>query len=353
MLERGEALADDADPVTRCRLILDRAWIAWTFGHTTEMAEPTQKGLAIAREIGDATLLSSALDAAAAGPWDQGRYKSSLAITRERLEVLRSAPEDSYSAEVELGDALHMTISNLVQTGEFAEASRVAREARERDLSQGVVDTGWARELMSAYYLGEWDLVLQMAERVRAEWGGRVVVRSAFAADMATPGAVLGCRGDDGGAEEWFALAEAMTTEITRRASEGVRMLRADVLMHRGAFAEAGRLLTPTERAWSWWRAPYTAGRAEAFVLAGRDDAAGALDLADEHAGDNRYAVAMARRARALHENDESGLAEALALFEALGCGFQAARTAWLLGGRRREEAASTFRRLRTPPPVS
>src|SRR5262249_22296359 len=29
MLERGEALAGDADPVTRCRLILDQGWIAW------------------------------------------------------------------------------------------------------------------------------------------------------------------------------------------------------------------------------------------------------------------------------------------------------------------------------------
>jgi hypothetical protein len=165
---------------------------------------------------------------------------------------------------------------------------------------------------------------------------------------------VLGCRGDDGGAEEWFALAEAMFTEPAMpRAAEGVRMLRTDVLLHRGSFVEAARILTPTEKAWSWWRAPYLAGRAEAFVLAGRDDAADALDLADTHAGDNRYAVAMARRARALHDDDEGGLGEALSAFEAIECGFQAARTGWLLGGSKREEAATTFERLRTPPPVS
>ena len=41
MLERGESLADQADPVTRGRLVLDRAWLAWAFGQTADMAEAT------------------------------------------------------------------------------------------------------------------------------------------------------------------------------------------------------------------------------------------------------------------------------------------------------------------------
>src|SRR5438034_11773407 len=99
-----------------------------------------------------------------------------------------------------------MMIATLLQTSDFAEAAAVARRARELDLARGVVDTGWSRELMAAFYLGEWDRVLEMAELVRSEWRGYIVSRSALAADIATAGAILGCRGDDGGAGEWFAL---------------------------------------------------------------------------------------------------------------------------------------------------
>ena len=353
MIRRGEELADEGDVVTRGRLILDRAFYAWAFGEVADMSAAAEEGLAIARKAGDLALLSSALDAAAAVPWDEGRFREALSLTQERLDLLRSAPEDAGALAVELGDALHMTVATLLQLGDFAEAAKVAREARERDLSSGVIDTGWSREMMSAYYLGEWDRVVEMAELIRAEWGGRVISRSAFAPDMATPGAVLGCRGDAAGAEEWFALAEAMVSDSTARAFEGVRMLRADALIHRGEFADASQLTSEViEVQWSWWRTSYLATRAEAYVLAERPDAGEAVALAEANTGDNRYARAVTTRARGLRSQDEPDLAAALREFEAIGCAFQAARTGWMLGGARREEAMRAFERLRVPPPA-
>jgi hypothetical protein len=354
MQERGEKLASEADPVTRGRLVLNRAWLAWAYSTTGDMADAAEEGLALARETGDVGFLSAALDAATTIPWDEGRFEAAAALARERLELLEFIPEGEYALAVELGDALHMMIATLLQTSDFAAAATVARRARELDLKRGVIDTGWSRELMAAYYLGDWDRVLEMAEMVRAEWRGNLISRSALSSDMAVPGAILGCRGDDSGAEEWFALGEAMISDMRMnpRASEGVRMLRADVLIHRGDFADAARITAEMSVKWSWWRAAYLATRAESQVLAGLPDALAAIETADEAAGDNRYARATAQRARALLEDDSDGLETALSGLEAIGCAFQAARTGWLLGGERGREAAATFERLRVPPPV-
>jgi hypothetical protein len=243
-------------------------------------------------------------------------------------------------------------IATGLQTGNFAEAARYARRAREEDLARGIVDTGWARELLPAYYLGEWDRVLEMAELVRAEWATRILARASFAIDMAAPGAVLGCRGEEGAAEEWFAIADAMLPEgLERGAIEGVAMLRADVHIHHRRYAEAARVTERLGRKWSWWRASYLATRAEAQLLAGKRESNRALAAAEEAVGENAYAVAILRRARGIAEEDRDRLVAALAGFEELGCAFQAARTGWLLGGDSRRAAAAIFERLRMPPP--
>jgi class 3 adenylate cyclase/tetratricopeptide (TPR) repeat protein len=351
MMRRGEALIDDADLVTRGRLVLDRAFIAWSFGPVEEMDGPLDEALEIARAAGDPGLISAALDAAAGRAWGKGRFRDSVQASHERLELLENE-ETSPELDREVADALHMMIATLLQTGDFRASAEWAQRAREADLAKGIVDTGWARELMPAYYLGEWDRVLEMAELVRAEWSARVLARAAFAPDMATPGAILGCRGDDAGAEEWFALAGALLPDGAERgAREGVAMLRAEIHLHHGRHVEAARATERPARKWSWWRATYLAIRAESQLLAGKRDAGAALAAAEEIAGDNAYALATLRRVGAIAADDPDELAAARDAFAAIGCVYQVARTGWLLGGEARGEAATTFERLRVPAP--
>ena len=205
---------------------------------------------------------------------------------------------------------------------------------------------------MPAYYLGEWDRVLEMAALVRAEWATRMLTRASFAIDMAAPGAVLSARGDDAAAEEYFGIAHAMLPgEGDQAAIEGVSMLRAEVLLHHRRYGEAARVTERLARTWSWTRASYIATRAEAHLLAGKRDPAMAIAAAEQAAGENPYAVAVLRRTRAIADDDRDELAAALAAFEGLGCIFQAARTGWMLGGDERLAAMAAFERLGVPPP--
>ncbi len=95
-----------------------------------------------------------------------------------------------------------------------------------------------------------------------------------------------------------------------------------------------------------WWRPLYLATCAEALVRAGDEGAEAALAEARAAIGDNPYARALTLRAAALRDDDETGLREALAVFERIECPYQAARTGWLLGGDARAEAERTFARL-------
>ena len=169
LLDRGRELVADDDIVTRARLLLDEAWLAWLGGRLGEMTEPAREGLALARQSGDAQLIQAALDAATADDWNQGHQRAAVVHTRERLELLSGAP-DSHGLDVELSDALHMMILCLVQTGDFREAMRYADEARDLDISRGVMHAAAERGLMPAFYLGEWDRTAQMAAKLRREW---------------------------------------------------------------------------------------------------------------------------------------------------------------------------------------
>jgi hypothetical protein len=130
----------------------------------------------------------------------------------------------------------------------------------------------------------------------------------------------------------------------------GVKMLAIDLELHRGRIDEAVAI-GAEEVMGSQWVATYASSRAEAFVLAGRDDAADAIGWADPRVGQDRYADAILLRAKGLHASDDSLLMDSMHSFEQMECPFQAARTGWLLGGADRERARETFERLGAIPP--
>jgi class 3 adenylate cyclase len=344
MLERARRLSSGNDPSLEAQLVLNEAWMAWGQYREDEMEAPAKEGLRLARKTGEAGLISGALDAASAAAWHRGRYGESLELNRERLELLDAVPSTP-ALEVERSDAMHMVVEGLLQVGDYRGASQLAHEARESDLSRGLVFLAWERELLPAFYLGEWDRVIEMGIGFREGWSAADrPPLAAMAAPIATVGAVYGYRGDDDSAAEWFAFGEQIAPDV-RGQLNGIVLLRADIDLHHGRREAAVEQVRSPEASF-WWRALYLATRAEIFVSAGDPGAEEAVARAESGIGDHRAAQGVLLRARGLLAADEALLRESLAVFEQIECPYQAARSGWLLGGQERERARERFAAL-------
>src|SRR4051794_21629040 len=274
MLQRGREPAADDRTVTHARLLLDEAWIAWKNDQTLEMERPALGGLELARQTDDPAVLQSALDAVTASDWQQGRHRAAVEHTRERLELLSNAPRTA-TLDVERSDALHMMIESLLQTGSFHEAETYAGEARDLDLSRGIIYSAWQRGLLPAFFLGRWDEALEMARHVREAWmAAERPPLGAFATSIACAGAIQGLRGE-GGWQEWFDIADELS-EGALGNKAGVIVMRADIEIHQGEVRCAADRFE-SDISTTWFRSPYLAGRAETFARLEHDDTDEAL----------------------------------------------------------------------------
>jgi class 3 adenylate cyclase/tetratricopeptide (TPR) repeat protein len=349
LLARGRELVAEDDLVTQARLRLDEAWIAWRDDEMQEMEEPARAGLDLARQTDDLAVLQSALDAITASDWQQGKHRSAVEHTKERLDLLAKAPRTA-SLDVERSDALHMMIESLLQTGDFHEAEEFAREARELDLSRGIIYSAWQRGLLPAFFLGRWDEALEMANRVREAWlAADRPPLGAFATAIACAGAILGFRGA-AGSRDWFEIAEELSAGASGNKA-GVMVMEADVEVHQGLVERAGERFEKDIRS-SWFRSPFLAGRAEVYARLGRDDAPAAIEYAEQNIGEHRYGLGILLRAQGIHSGNEATIRESMELFDDLNCPYQTARSGWLLGGEAREAASRTLERLGATPPA-
>ena len=313
------------------------------------MEEPALGGLELARQTDDLAVLQSALDAVTASDWQQGRHRAAVEHTRERLELLSDAPRTA-TLDVERSDALHMMIESLLQTGNFHEAESYAGEARDLDLSRGIIYSAWQRGLLPAFFLGRWDEALEMARHVREAWmAAERPPLGAFATSIACAGAIQGLRGESGWLE-WFEIADELS-EGALGNKAGVIVMRADIELHQGLTDRAAERFE-SDIATTWFRSPYLASRAESYARLGRPDTDDAILVAEEYIGEHRYAMGILLRAQGIHAEDEQCLRESLELFKELDCPYQVARTGWLLGGEARDEAVEIFGRLGATPPA-
>jgi class 3 adenylate cyclase/tetratricopeptide (TPR) repeat protein len=352
MLRRGQELVPDEDIATRARLRLDEAWIAWRFGAWSDMALPAREGWELARAAGELALMSSGLDAMSAVAWEEGRYRDAVEHNRERIELVATAKSDPQLGP-ERSDALHMMIESMVATGEYRAAADYAAQARELDLSIGAVYSAWARGLLPAFFLGEWDSALEMATQVRDAWtaADRPPI-AALAAAVSCAGAIHGYRGNEPASADWFDFARSIAPPTAGQRS-GVLLLQSDVDLHRGHFQEAVERVTEPPEKTFWWRAIYAVTRAEAMLKAGAAGADDALADAERTIGDHAYARGILLRTRGLRDDDEDVIREALGVFTRIGCPYQAARTGWLLGGDDQAEAERTLARLGATVPAT
>src|SRR5262249_4328873 len=186
--------------------------------------------------------------------------------------------------DVEGRDALDMMIESLLQTGDFHLAESYAHEARELDLSRGIIYSAWQRGLLPAFFLGRWDDALEMATRVREAWvAAERPPLGAFATSIACAGAILGFRGDPA-ARQWFEIAEELSLGASGNKA-GVLVMRADTELHHGLLEQAAERYA-TEINTTWFRSPYLAGRAEVFARLGDERAAQAIENAEQSIGE-------------------------------------------------------------------
>jgi hypothetical protein len=344
MLDRARNLSTGADPSLEAQLLLDEGWISWAMGREDEMEAPVEEGLRMARETGEVGLISGGLDAASACAWHSGRHQRSVELNQERLALLDTVPTTP-ALEVERSDAMHMVVEGLLQVGDYRRASQFASEARESDLSRGLFFAAWERELLPAFFLGEWDRVIEMGAQFREAWAtaGRPPV-AAMAAAIGSVGAIFGYRGAEDEAADWFSFGSGIAPDIAGQ-RDGMRLMRADVDLHYGRVADARERLETLDLSF-WWRALYLATRAEAFAREDHDGAEEAIAVAEAGIGDHRGGAAVLLRARGLLTGDEKLLRESLAVFEQIECPYQAARSGWLLGGQERERARERFAAL-------
>jgi class 3 adenylate cyclase len=361
MLETARRLAAPDDLATQAQLLLDEVWIEWTgipLGGSSTLAgsgantqpefaargaRAADEALELARKTDDPRVLSSALDAVTAIAWSLHNYERAHDLARERSELLRTAPT-SPALEVERNDARHMMIESSLQIGRFHDAVELAAEARDADLSHGVAYSAWSRGLYPLFFLGRWDETLEMAIRFREAWlAEERPPIAAMASALSTAGAIHGYRGDERASAEWFDVAEGMAQEGGQRG--GVRLLKADVDLHRGR-ADCAIAHVQDPAGGFWWHTVYLATRAETFVLAGRPDAPTTLAEIEASVDEQPYARAITLRARGQLSGDAKPIERARALFAELGCPYQEARTGWLLGGDQRAAAQRTFGEL-------
>ncbi|HEY8001691.1 MAG TPA: AAA family ATPase [Solirubrobacterales bacterium] len=350
LLARARELATDPDPQLRAQLRLGDVWIAWRSRRLEEMAAGVGEALELARLADDVRLLSSALDAASATGWTEGRFEDSTAHNRERVEVLGRLPERSGIIAFERSDALNMLAESLVYSGELREAIHWADLCSE-EMSSSAAHIAGALALRPLYMLGEWDEVLRRGADVRESWisEGRPPV-AFFSPSFACVASIHGFRGDEAEQGDWMQVAE-LAADGSEQQLPGLRMLAADVALHVGDHELAIELLQPLEVGFTW-RDPILAKRAEALALAGDPQAASTLDLVESLTTADAHTLAVAVRARGLLQRDDSLLAVACERFQALECICELARTEWLRGGEHRERGAETFDRLGAVPPA-
>jgi hypothetical protein len=247
-----------------------------------------------------------------------------------------------------------MLVENLVAEGAFHEAAEYAEEGLRYELARGLAYSGYFRVLFPSFYLGEWDAVLDNAARLRDAWRAEDAPASGFmGAAVACAAGVLTIRGDQTGAEVWQRLSKEMTGGVPApRRDTWSAICRACGALHRGDAETALEVLDEVPGRATDYGIRWAVRRAEACVLADREDASESIEQARAILDGDRFSAVVLARAEAIRNREAEALRAAHARFRELGTIYELARTGWLLGGEARAEARELFARLRCPEPA-
>jgi hypothetical protein len=350
LVDQAKGLAPANDLEVAVHLSLAVAWCG-----SREPTRPTHReaneALERATEFGDPTLISCALDAAAASATDDGQFKDASRYSAQRLALLERLPRHDPKVGGEVADIYHMASESAVGAGELAAALASARHSFYDDASQGLPHFAATHLIPPLVLLGEFDEAVEQATVMRRGWerAGEPpagwMAPSFFAAAF-----VHGLRGEDEEHVRWTALA----TSIAMKSPSSCEVyFRCRVALHNGALEQARSLATilPSVVSFGGLYDPYREGvQAETAVLTGLDDAGAHLATAQSRTLGNDFVVAQLLRAAGRLHHDETALKESVAAWEAIGARFERACTLVLLPDRVDEGNAELAALGCTPP---
>ena len=214
------ALIDGTDSEANVRLLTVRSF--WGHGYpktSVPDGEPAtalatgEEAVAMALRLGRPDLAVVALDGVQHNLNRQLRYADAYASTRRRLELAQTAGDLN-----ELGDSYAVMAWSAVYLGSFREARAIGLEAFELLRSDAPSYAGHAMSwaALAAYYLGDWDEVVDGVELVRGAHGERgEYPKHGFAGPWPAAALVHEVRGDRAAAERLLEEVDAIERDRT------------------------------------------------------------------------------------------------------------------------------------------
>jgi predicted ATPase/DNA-binding CsgD family transcriptional regulator len=335
LVDQAKDLAPAGDLEVTTHLALASAW-ADACGPTGPSRAQAREALERTAELGDPTLISSALDAAAAAATHDGHFKRASRYSLERLQLLDRLPRHDPKVGGEIADIFHMASEAAVGAGELGVALASARNSFHDDANQGLPQFAATHLLPPLVLRGEFDEAIEQAMVMRQGWerAGKPPAGWMSPAFFATA-LVHGLRGDDDEYARWMDLGTSIALVTAAPSCRVYFELR--VALHQGLLEEA-RTLATVEGCDSYYDsryAPYLeAVRMESAVVAGSDDAEDRLATAQRLTPENDFVAAQVLRAAGRLHQDEAALKDSIAGWEAIGARFERACTLLLLPDR-------------------
>ncbi|HEU4978970.1 MAG TPA: AAA family ATPase [Solirubrobacteraceae bacterium] len=349
LLERARSSAAPSDRVAEAAILSASVWLT-----DEDDLQAAERVLALAREVGEPALLSSAFDAVAGKHLVNGRLRAALDATRARAATARGLSGRGGRSFLERRDYLYMLATTLTRVGELREAAAVIEESRDVERQAGIDYLAHVRGVDCLFMLGEWERVGRDLELFAAAWDAAGRPTAGFVRkELAVGSLIHGLRGDHAGWAPWRELATRLggaidDVDLAGYAGHGLIFVgdaMIDLHFERPAEAAARLTVRPAEVA-GWHRSTWATVRAEAYVRAGHDEAEASLADAAPTIDEDAVATARLLRARALHAGDDALLREARDAFAALEVPYELARTQLDLGGAEADEGRAAYGRL-------
>jgi predicted ATPase/DNA-binding CsgD family transcriptional regulator len=337
LVDQAKSLAPAHDPEVAAHLALAVAW-SGTHEPTVPSEEEAREALERTAELGDPTLISSALDAAASLASHDGHFKDASHYSAERLGLLGRLPRHDPDVGGEVADIWHMASESAVGAGELRAALVSARSSYHDDANEGLPHFAATHRIPPLVLLGEFDEAVEQAIVMCDGWERAGKPPAGWmAASFYAAALVHRARGDEVEYTRWAELGTSIA--MTSPSSCGI-YFECRAALHSGAVEQARSLATMEAHIASYFD-PYTeAVRAETSVLAQLDDAEERLARAQPLVRENDFVAAQLLRVAGRLHHDETAIKESVAAWEAVGARFERACTLLLLPGRCDEGSA-------------
>ena len=351
LIDQAVGLAPPGDLEVATHIAVALAWHG-ARGPTVPTDAQAREALERTAEFGDTTLISSALDAAAASASHDGHFKDASRYSLERLELLDRLPRHDPRVGGEIADIFHMASEAAVGAGELGAALASARNSYDDDTNQGLPQFAATHLLPPLVLRGEFDEAVEQAIVMRQGWerAGRPPAGWMSPAFF-TAALAHGLRGDETEYARWMNLGMSIARE---KGKASCRMyVECRVALHEGALEQARAAATTEESCGGYYHPYLEAVRLETAVVAGSDDVEEQLAMAQRLARENDFVAAQLLRVTGRLHHDETALKDSVAGWEAVGARFERACTLLLLPDRVEEGAAELKAVGCTPPAPS